>query len=34
MNLWQGFNTYPALLLSGKTGSGKTAMQRILKAMI
>lgn len=34
MNLRANFNTYPALLISGKTGSGKSAMARLLKIML
>lgn len=34
MNLREWFNTYPALLISGRTGSGKSAMANMLKSML
>lgn len=34
MNLWENFNTYPALLISGRTWSGKSAMVNMLKSML
>ena len=34
MNLREWFNTYPALLITGRTGSGKSAMAGMLKSML
>lgn len=34
MNLREWFNTYPALLITGRTGSGKSAMASMLKSML